>query len=254
MKSQGVKPPQYFIGWDVGAWHCPKARRKEKSADAIVILDEQRQLVGIPWQGNLCETINLANSARDFLGRIFTLANAELPVRPFSAILAIDAPLGFSKPFLELVGSLVSTSPIESFKTNPYLFRHTEQFLFKHGLKPLSAVQDMIGSQATKGMQVLAKFAKERLECGVWSQDAVLTVIETYPAACNDSPYLERLRFVSCSKKCLTQDECDAYTCALVGSLFKQNPNTLATPPKEVPEIEGWIWVPKDRLKKVTTK
>ncbi len=43
-------PSSYFVGWDVGAWNCDK---NGTSRDAIVILDEQRVIVGEPWRGNL---------------------------------------------------------------------------------------------------------------------------------------------------------------------------------------------------------
>lgn len=54
-------------------------------------------------------------------------------------------------------------------------------------MKPLSAIKDMIGSQATKGMHVLAKFAPKIERCGVWTDAAGFTVIEAYPSGCKGS-------------------------------------------------------------------
>jgi hypothetical protein len=45
----------------------------------------------------------------------------------------------------------------------------------------------MIGSQATKGMHVLACFARKMAECGVWSDGSNLTTMEAYPSACKRS-------------------------------------------------------------------
>lgn len=50
------------------------------------------------------------------------------------------------------------------------MFHKTERHPFAAGLRPLSAVKDMIGSQASKGMHVLARFARSPVRCGVWSQ------------------------------------------------------------------------------------
>jgi hypothetical protein len=45
----------------------------------------------------------------------------------------------------------------------------------------------MIGSQATKGMHVLTRFAPKIVECGVWSDGSNLTAIEAYTSACKSS-------------------------------------------------------------------
>ncbi|MCP4289536.1 MAG: hypothetical protein GY792_34795 [Gammaproteobacteria bacterium] len=52
----------------------------------------------------------------------------------------------------------------------------------------------MIGSQATKGMYVLACFAPKIAECGVWSDSSNLATIETYPSACKHSETTQALR------------------------------------------------------------
>ena len=69
--------------------------------------------------------------------------------------IGIDTPLGFSESFIDLASRLEPATYIGESETNPYLFRSAERFLFRHGIKPLSAIKDMIGSQATKGMHAL---------------------------------------------------------------------------------------------------
>ncbi len=54
-------------------------------------------------------------------------------------------------------------------------------------MKPLSAIEDMIGSQTTKGMHVFAKFALKIERLGVWTDAAGFTVIEAYPSGCKGS-------------------------------------------------------------------
>lgn len=233
-----------YVGWDVGGWNCNKNGR---SRDAIVILDAALQILGRPWRGNLRRTINEAADASAFLKALFSLCGAV----PFEdadhrVTMAIDAPLGFSQAFLDLVSGRGISQPIESSASNPYLFRHTERFLFDQGLTPLSAIKDMIGSQATKGMHAVAKFAPGQVNCGVWTDDRNLVAIEAYPAACKASATMATLRQTYSVLD--HQDKQDALTCALVAFLFDQKREALAGPEDTVPMGEGWIWVPSDAL------
>jgi len=150
--------PSFYIGWDVGGWNCDK---NGKSRDAIVILD-----------GGACRSS--ANHGAETsaplstplpglrLSYIRCLPCAMRPIPGRRVTLAIDTPLGFPQAFAGLVTGLHCVEPIADSASNPYLFRRTERILFEHGLNTLSAVKDMIGSQATKGMHALAKFAPHR--------------------------------------------------------------------------------------------
>jgi hypothetical protein len=257
MSETGL-PDQFFIGWDVGGWNCDKNRA---SRDAIVILDAKRNIVGLPWRGNLRVTINEADSSRSWLQALFAHCQADFAVFDnMEVVLAIDTPLGFSEEFTRLLARLGFSKHIGLSDTNPYLFRKTEQFLFDHGLKPLSPLKDMIGSQATKGIHVLAKFTPMMPHCGVWTDGATLTAIEAYPSACNQSPLFQKLlgRYVIGERVDSSgllwvesidhQDKLDALTCALVAHTFKFQSDLLAHPPEFIPRTEGWIWVPNDAL------
>lgn len=242
----------FYVGWDVGGWNCDK---NGKSRDAIVILDAALQIVGKPWRGNLRATINAATGADAFVQALFALcgspasaAQGAESARPATRriTLAIDTPLGFSQAFVGLVTGLQCVEPIGQSNANPYLFRHTERFLFEHRLTPLSPIKDMIGSQATKGMHTLAKFAPHRTSGGVWTDTRHLVAIEAYPSACKKSQTMALLR--QSYAKLDHEDQTDALTCALVAYLFDQKRETLATPDADVPLGEGWIWVPRDVL------
>jgi hypothetical protein len=235
--------PAFFIGWDVGGWNCDK---NPVSRDAIVILDNLLAIVGQPWRGNLRTNINAAANAREWVAALFARCGATLPSGPVAATLAIDTPLGFSQSFTRLVAGRQSVGPVEKSHTNAYLFRRTEHWLFEQGLSPLSAVKDMIGSQATKGMHVLARFTPIVSACGVWTDGALLTAIEAYPAACRSSASLTALRvkFPALGHGDLD----DALTCALIAHLHATKPEILAGPDADVPASEGWIWLPKDAL------
>ena len=234
----------YYVGWDVGGWNCDK---NGKSRDALVILDAGLNIVGKPWRGNLRAAINEATDSADWIKRLFALCKADEPCQ-CQITLAIDTPLGFSDEFVRLVTQRNHAGEVGSSDTNPYLFRQTERFLFEHGLKPLSAIKDMIGSQATKGMHVLAKFAPQTLRCGVWSDGKRLTAIEAYPSACKASATIKGLQQPFEAQTRPTDDLDDALTCALLGYLFDTHPDKLISPGASVPASEGWIWVPKDGL------
>jgi len=233
----------FYIGWDVGGWNCDKNQR---SRDAIVILDAKLSLVGKPWRGNLRDTINKSAGSRDFICELFALCEDDPHINPAHVTLAIDTPLGFSDEFVRLVTELKCVGAVENSNTNPYLYRQTERYLFEMGLKPLSPVKDMIGSQATKGMHVLAKFAPKVEHCGVWSDGELLTAIEAYPSSCKHSETIKALRQKVAIQTGLHPDERDALTCALVAYLFTEKPDELIAPGNRTPVSEGWIWVPKD--------
>jgi hypothetical protein len=238
--SASARTDALCIGWDVGGWNCDRNR---DSRDALVILDVDRAVVGTPWRGNLRENINAAATSKDWLRALFGLCRADFPDTA-RLTLAVDTPLGFSTAFARLVTGGGPVAEIgEDSGRNPYLFRATERFLFAHGIKPLSPVKDMIGSQATKGMHVLAKFAPHVLSCGVWSDGANLTVIEAYPSPCRRSARIERLR----ERHAPPLDHSDKHD-ALVASLFETERDCLVPPADDAPAGEGWIWVPVDAL------
>lgn len=238
--SGAANPEPFFVGWDVGGWNCD---RNAKSRDAVVILDAGRQTVGEPWRGNLRECIAGAATTTEWLKAIFSKCRAAIPETPVEVTMAIDTPLGFPDEFVNLVAKRECVEPDRISGMNRYLFRHTERHIFQQGRAPLSAIKDMIGSQATKGMHVLAKFAPSVESCGVWWDGKGFRAIETYPAACQDSKVVGSL-LSGCSP--LGHDDLDdARTCAVVAYLFATERRTLEPPGDDCPRSEGWIWVPR---------
>ena len=235
---------EFFVGWDVGAWNCDK---NSHSRDAIVMLDSNNQIVGEPWGWrNIRQQINHATATEEWIRALFRLCKAEYPTSGFHVIMAIDTPLGFSTEFLDLAMNLTSSeTPMVESASNQYLFRETERFLFSNDITPLSAIKDMIGSQATKGMHTLSKFSPRTSSCGVWTDGSLLTVIEAYPAACKGSATIRKLRHHPPLGR---EDTEDALICALVAYLFGTDRSSLASPPEATPAKEGWIWVPNDAL------
>lgn len=243
--------PTLLIGWDVGEWICDK---NPNSRDALVVLDSQRKLHGRPWRGSLRRLINKSIDTDDFLCRLLSLCGLEgSDYQSVPVVLAIDTPLGFSQGFIDLLINGHAVDSIDRSSENPYLFRRTERLLFERGLSPLSALKDMIGSQATKGMHVLARFAPQIEACGVWTDGRRLRAIEAYPSACKRSTIMAELHQEfgirgeadgGSPEGFQHGDQIDALTCALIAWLFHFQPDMLIQPEPDTPMKEGWIFAP----------
>ncbi len=245
--NEDVSRTPYYVGWDVGGWNCD---RNKSSRDALAILDADLHLVGRTWRGNLRSTINEAATPREFVERLVGLCGGVLPTGAVIVTLGIDTPLGFSRELTRLLTSGEASGPLGDSASNPYLYRRTERFLFERGLSPLSAVKDMLGSQATKGIHALARFAPEPESCGVWrsAPQAELIALEAYPSGCKRSQLMMDLLGRVTGTHGKSTDERDAVVCALVAYLFQNRHHELEPPDASVPVSEGWIWLPKDAL------
>ena len=243
---------QYYIGWDVGAWYCDE---NSKSRDAIVILDSESNVIGIPCRKNIADEILSTINALGFVKELFRLCKClEKFYEKDKFLIAIDTPLGYSEGFVKLV----TNKGFSDFKKgdeigNPYLFRETERRIAKEFKKSLSAVTHMIGSQSTKGMHALAKFANNELErTGVWkAKEGEIFFIETYPAvqekinmANLDAVLSEKIPAIGISKRL---DIVDAYKCAVIAYEFDNDKEReiFHQPEKDIPIAEGWIWAKK---------
>lgn len=246
----------WFIGWDVGAWHCDKG----DSRDALVILNHQGKLLGKPWRGNLRSCIAQSESFSQWLHLVACLCGLQLLSQmaqaPHAVTLAIDTPLGFSSDFVALLSGAATTKPFSKFSENPYLYRETELLLFQHGFSPLSAVKDMIGSQATKGLHFLRKFGFTPTPNGIWQLNQSsqnyghYRAFESYPTVLKTSAlvdqYIKQLRTLT-NFDSWHQDIQDAAYCAIAALLQTQHPELMAAPEKDV-SAESWIYVPKECL------
>lgn len=241
MTGADAQREHLFIGWDVGGWNCDK---NQSSRDALVVLDDAGQSLGQPWRGNLRETINSAVTPAAFVSALLALCKLGQPGQPCRATLAIDAPLGFPEAFASMITGGTPVDQIGRSAANPYLFRHTERRLVAEGVTPLSAIKDMIGSQATKAMHVVARFAPQRLSPGVWTDGVHLTVIETYPALCR-ARLGPQATTVAIPKTGREADIHDADVCARIARDFHLNRKRLEPPTDETPPSEGWIWAPR---------
>jgi hypothetical protein len=249
---------QYFVGWDVGAWGC---RRRSTSQDALAVLKAEGgepATVGRAWRGNLGATLRQADSLAALIN-----THCETEIAEGDQItIAIDTPLGLPADTVALFSRQGKVNPtLDSHARNSLIFRQTEIWLTRQSFPPLSALKDMIGSQATKGAYLLCKFGLNVLEgdCGVWIGGNV-TAIECYPATCKrsdrkgylcqGSAKLQAMYFAlqTSGLEVGTGDEEDAVYCALVAYLYGCHRNLLVPPQESPPASEGWVWYPKDAI------
>ncbi len=229
------------IGWDVGGWNCDK---NANSRDALVVLDGEGRLFGTPWRGNLRSLLIDAKSGNDFVRGMLDRCKVPKGLPLEEVVVAIDAPLAFPAALLALLAGHGHQRQIDSSAANPYLYRFTERRLAEPSSTPLSVVKDMIGSQSSKAIHAVRRFAPIQQALGVWSDGSILRMIETYPAAC-------RRRFTdggipSVDGVAGHDDIVDASVCAWVAASFMRSPAELEGPTDDAPSDEGWIWLPHD--------
>src|SRR5271165_5881069 len=210
----------YFVGWDVGGWNCEK---NPGSRDALAVLGQDGEVLrvcGQVFRGNLRRDINEHSDLADIVN-----ARCKTGICPDDHItIAIDTPLGLPIAIEALLrGEGLPSEVPDSYSENPYLYRQTERWLFSKNFPPLSAIKDMIGSQATKGMHLIRKLGLKPSSdrCGVWSNGKV-TAIETYPTPCK-GPLCSTVKLFSSLQQpgLLNQDDkIDAVYCALIAYLF----------------------------------
>jgi hypothetical protein len=244
-----------FLGWDVGGWNCD--RKNAESRDALCALEIQGAgpvVVGKPWRGNLRDLL-VAHEGRALIDAMLERLDLDPDAERYLSI-AIDTPLAWPKPMIDLLTAGAVVDVPAKADCNPYLFRaqerelFTKRALFAKGRGPLSAVRDMIGSQSTKGIHFLRRAGLTRKSVGVWTSEATVAV-ETYPApAVKDADIFRRTRELAESAppirhgKAAQTDVRDAITCALVAWLHRRSPERLVAPHEAADLAEGWIWLP----------
>lgn len=237
---------KYFIGWDVGAWHCEK---NQKSKDCICVIEAGSNKVVMEKRKCIRNQFNDCKTVYDFLNKYFD--DKTSLKTSFSSddtmIFAIDAvfrwPIGIQQLFCDTLPEFPESGAIK----NVMLYRYTERFVSDIH-KPRSAVQDMIGSQSTKIMYFLQKYEfKQGEELGVWeTNEGKIKAIETYPAVLGGQKE--------------HTDNNDSELCAELAQKFDKDKDLLCCPENqdeenwELIQKEGWIWFPKDRQQNLAAK
>src|ERR1035441_9363038 len=164
-----------FLGWDVGAWNCDKNARSRDALCALKATSNGLAVVGIPFWGNLRETLVRYEGQR-LIDEMLRLVKAQ-SVGPSRVTIAIDAPLAWPTEVLGLLNDGALFDVPREARENPYLYRIQERrpFVGKH--YALSPVKDMIGSQSTKAIYFLRRAGLPPTSVGIWGSES-LTRIE----------------------------------------------------------------------------
>jgi predicted nuclease with RNAse H fold len=241
-----------FLGWDVGAWNCDKNARSRDALCALKATSNGLAVVGIPFWGNLRETLVRYEGQR-LIDEMLRLVKAQ-SVGPSRVTIAIDAPLAWPTEMLGLLNDGALFDVPREARENPYLYRIQERrpFVGKH--YALSPVKDMIGSQSTKAIYFLRRAGLPPTSVGIWGSESV-TAIEAYPAPIKKGiKHIKReaerlLKQYSAPArpmgKARKNDVTDAILCALVGWFHRMDRAQLEAPTSDADRAEGWIWVPK---------
>jgi hypothetical protein len=183
---------QGWLGWDVGAWHCQSGA----SRDALVLLaadlGQAPRLVGRAWRGNLRTTLNGPRGPGLLAALLRLVGAADLPLRRLT--IGVDTPLGWPDAFRALLGGELPAQIPSTKAENPLIMRQTERVLCAAGLRPLSPVQDLLGSQSTKGLVALGALGMAPRTPGWWTGalgGVELAAFEAYPTPCRRSARVE---------------------------------------------------------------
>lgn len=138
-----------FVGWDVGAWNCDQGDSRDALCAVAGSHIDALQPVGASWRGNLrAQICERGLAALPTLLGLHRLDDAY--------VVAIDAPLGWPEPFVQLVNgeTVLDCVPAQADK-NPYLFRRTDLRLFDTALR-------RFGGKAGSGFQMIAACSHPR--------------------------------------------------------------------------------------------
>lgn len=164
------------IGWDVGGW------MGRKHAFAALMMREDGY-----WEWLCChEGISLKEQGfltfRDLLQRVQAEAYEESRI-----VLAMDAPLGFPRAFIQMVNGMQIDMPYpEQEILNPLAYRETDRYIYEmFKKKPLSATFDKLGTVAALAI-IQARFLIEEGKFSLQPNFEVVegkrSIIEVYPA------------------------------------------------------------------------
>jgi len=103
-------------------------RYNNKSRDAIVVLDSDLEVFGTPCRGNIKNILLRSETIDNFVQYIFDESEINHKYNPKTdcCCIAIDTPLAFPKPFINLVSYKKAYEHEKYFDqshSNPYLFR-----------------------------------------------------------------------------------------------------------------------------------
>ena len=247
--------PVLGVGFDVGGW------LGKKQAVAVVEGDGQRRV----WHGSATAFTVAKLAAAPHGGSPLDLVRLAWPKAPgdllerYRVVIGIDAPLGFPQTFAQLVaGGQVTLEGQTKEIDSPLAYRECERIVHRtYGKKPLSAVFDKLGNNATVGIVHARRWRDThgfRVLPFQEGGNGNRMIIEVYPALVKRGPSATPgIAKLLPSQLMVGTDEYDAAICsvlALSHGLAGRDPElpTLNGPSPEMDaskvQSEGWIYAP----------
>ncbi|SDN78610.1 DUF429 domain-containing protein [Alkalicoccus daliensis] len=240
------------IGWDAGGWmgsnHGAAVCRWELSANEITWL-------GTPTELSLPE--NSLFSLEEFIQQAAPGLHINEIEEDTLVVIGVDAPLGYPSAFHRLLkGERLPMGKPEKEIYNPLAYRYTDREMYEvFGKKPLSAVYDRIGNNAT-GAMIHTKLWQEEHGFKTYPFEGAepednRVIIEVYPALVKEKRFEEvheYLRKFFPKEVTPGTDAYDACICAVYAIAFGTDGKLLPKlqePPadqKELAAEEGWIY------------
>jgi predicted nuclease with RNAse H fold len=237
------------VGWDVGGWMG--------SNHGFSILHWDYEKKEYSWLGKSVE-LKIPDQSTFSLEYIFKKVTGEniLEIDDYQLVIGIDAPLSFPRGFKDFINNRkkIFRRP-EKEIYNQLAYRSTDVHIYeKLGKKPLSAVFDRLGTNATAAIVHVNKwmeeynFSLQPIEDRKNKRD----IIEVYPALLKASKYSaadEPFKSMLPDSVKAGTDAYDSALCAIMalaygaGDQFTELPNLVGPDAAEQDlKDEGWIY------------
>ena len=237
------------VGWDVGGWMG--------SNHGFSILHWDYEEKEYSWLGKSVE-LKIPDQSTFSLDYIFNKVTAEngFKINDYDLVIGVDAPLSFPRGFKDFINEKqkIFKRP-EKEIYNPLAYRKTDVHIYETlGKKPLSAVFDRLGTNATAAIVHVNKWVEEynfSLQ-PINDKKNNRDIIEVYPALLKASKYSAAdepfKSMIPASVKAGT-DAYDSALCAIMALAYGAGEDLAELPelvgPDEIEsEIkeEGWIY------------
>lgn len=238
------------IGWDVRGWQS-----KQQATAVLKVSIESNKY---EWLG-VSELFSFTQGEKPSLDELLRPAVGEGLSQQLLTnemiTLAIDAPLGFSQDYINLLQGKnpninVPTSEIE----NTLAYRDCERWVAQnYDKKPLSGAFDKLGNNATLAMSIAENLKQDDFVLiPQKANNADRSVIEVYPGICKAGKQRVSLAISSIARILPSEvipgtDQYDAAICAVIGALYSGASQVLDIPmlepiPNNINLKEGWIF------------
>ena len=236
------------IGWDAGGWYGDKNAFTTMEYRNGIIIQRQTNILDFKKEDAFIDIDNAI--VNKILEPIKSILNSDVKI-----IIAIDAPLSFSKNFRQLIERRINLNAFSNLKKNNSIAFRTTEIIINNEFKDcLSAVFDSIGNPSTLAQVVMLKLKAlgfkylpiDSIDYYQNNKDDNKIIIEVYPGVLRGREYYKETQAVEMNEKfksknyedcikyysdlnsgskpkSLEMDEFDSILCSLLGLSFAKS-------------------------------